>query len=119
MGIKNLGKDKSMRVKTPAGLNISLFNECVEIELSRMPFGLELKLVDTKDVDGVIAPLGAYYIIQFYKPVTVTGESGRINEAKASLPGTIYLSKEGVLIRGCTPVPSKTNESSINYKDRF
>lgn len=119
MSIKKLSEDKTMRVRTTAGLDIRLFNDSLEVELDRMPFGAIIELADARSSIRAIAPLGAYYIIRFYKPITTTGGSGRVNEAKSILPGAIYLSKEGVVIRGSTPVLSGAKESIIDYKDRL
>jgi len=121
MDIKKLRKNSGMRVKTDAGLDIRLFNESLEVELDRMPFGLELELVDARNASGATAPPGAYYRINFYELTPITGKSGKVGEGspmKSMLPGAIYLSREGVLIRGCTPV-SGTNQAVIDYKDRL
>ncbi len=67
---------------------------------------------------GLLAPPGAYYRITFYKPGKITGVIGHVIEVKNILPGVIYLSAEGVEIRGCTHNPSGTNKASINYKER-
>ena len=118
MGIKKLRKDREMRVQTDAGLNVRLFNESLEVELNRMPFGVSIELVNVGGVGGAIAPPGAYYIINFYKPDTTTGASGRINEVKSMMPGAVYLSREGVLVRGCVPNQPGTREAIIDYRDR-
>ena len=116
---QKLEKDDGMRVQTDSGLDIRLFNQSLELELDRMPFGIQVELLDHRGVDRVLSPPGAYFRIRFYKPEIITGASGQENEVKSSLPGAIYLSREGVLIRGCHPVLSGTNESFIDYKDEF
>jgi len=116
---KRLRKDKGMIVKTDSGLNIRLFNCCLEIELERMPFGMNVELIDSSTASGALAPSSAYYSIHFYKPKTVKGASGKVNEIKSVLGGAIYLTKEGVVIRGCKENPSKNNESFIDYRDEI
>ncbi len=101
------------RRKTPAGLEVSIFNEMVEIELGKRPFGVTVELVDARSPIGESAPEGAYYRITFYRADTFK----KANEMKAPLPGAIYLTEEGVMIRGAKPL-SGTNRSAIDYKDK-
>lgn len=116
--IQKIDENEAMRVQTASGLDIRLFNQLLELELDGMPFGIQVDLLDLRGVDGGVDPPGAYCRISFYKPDITTGASGQENEVKSLLPGAIYLTAEEVLIKGCHPVPSRTNESAINYKDR-
>lgn len=114
MAIRKLKKDKIIRVQTISGLRIGVFNDNLEAELDGMPFGMTLELVDARNPNMEGAPVGAYYRITFYKADTFK----KVNEMKALLPGAIYLTQEGVIIRGAKPLPG-TNRSAIDYSDRY
>ena len=63
MNEHNLGENGGLRVRTPSGLDVRLTNEGVEVELTRMPFGLNLELVDPRNPQHQPAPVGSYYKI--------------------------------------------------------
>ena len=111
----NLGKDGALRVRTLSGLDVKLFKDSLEVELARMPFGLNIEVVDAKSPIGQSAPAGSYYRITFYKPDNKVSE--KVNESIAPLPGAIYLTDVGVIIRGARPAPG-TNISGMDYSDR-
>ncbi len=112
MGVKKLKEGEDIKVRTLSGLDVKLLNDSLEAELEGMPFGMTLELVDANNINRTGAPAGAYYRITFYKADTFK----KTNEMKASLPGAIYLTSGGVMIRGAKPLPG-TNRSSIDYSD--
>jgi hypothetical protein len=116
--IKKIGKDESARIQTASGLDIRLFNSGVEWELDRMPFGVAIELLDLRGLDGVLAPPGAYCRISFYKPEIVPGSSGQENEIESMLPGAIYLTSEGVIIKGAGIHPSSPGRHFLDYRER-
>ena len=77
-----------------------------------MPFGLSVEVLDARSPTGESAPAGAYYRITFYK-----AEAGKKPEPHTPMPGAVYLTQEGVMIRGAKPLPG-TNRSVIDYGDR-
>lgn len=117
MSVKKLGEGKSLQVKTSKGLDIRLFGDSLEVELERMSIGVNIELVNARDVSRALAPLGAYFVIHFYNPGTTTRANEKINEVKNMLPGAIYLSNEGAIIRGCESNPCGTKQAVLNYRD--
>jgi hypothetical protein len=113
-GKYKIGKGGTIRVNTDAGWVIRNYNSSVEIEDTRNGLGVEVTIVGEDCVDSALAPLGAVYMIRFYKSGTSTGASGRVNEVKTSLPGGIYIGRDGATIRGCKPT-KEVNTSRIDF----
>jgi hypothetical protein len=108
--LKRLKDGRGMRVKTDSGLDVRVYNDGLDVELERQLFGVRLELVDARGVSGALAPPGAYFVIHFYEPTTTT-------EAATMMKGAIYLSREGVVITGCTQNNVEIKQAFIDYNE--
>lgn len=93
--------ERAREVHTKSGLDVIVFSESIEIERKRGLLALDVQIARP----GVDTPEGAEYRIAVYKT---------LGDRKIILPGSIYVGKNGISVKGLKLIPSE--DGSLEYR---